>query len=278
MGWKRTNVQTSVEQAAEVTEGLPLFKPEAGQGGRYGDNWIRVLPPRDDADTDSFFKWMAVHFIGKSPVICLRKMYDEACPACAQAQSGNDRKGPRWYAVMNVVVLNDEGDPKEDLVRIWPAPRTVLDDLMGEITKLPADQQDITDPETGRPVLVRRKGTGQTDTRYQIALAQGPFSFEATHLLDTMHDLSASYELVDAEKMLALLTGGSDPFEGSGNGGRPRLQAARPIDDDVVEGEVVPEAGEEAPAPAPKPAVKEEEAQAKAALRAKLRKATAAAE
>lgn len=288
--WKRPDITASTERAKAMSEGTPLFKPAAGEGGRWKDNWIRILPPREDLPNDPdtgktlFYYPVAVHFYGanRAPFVCLRKMYDEPCPACAQAREQNDGKGPRWYAAMNVVVLDDEGAPKEKLVRIWPCPRTTLDDLAQAIEELPEDERDITDPDTGRPVLIRRKGTGTQDTRYQVLLSPDAMPFEAPELLETMNDLVANYEVLTAERMLEILAGPADPFAGSSApAARARLGAGLPPPpDEAIEGEVR-ELAEEPEASAPAPAkgkgtpTPAEEA-SRTSLRAKLRKASAA--
>jgi len=289
--WKRPDIAASTERAKALAEGTPLFKPQSGPGGKWADNWIRILPPREDMGPDPdtgktlFYYPVAVHFYGanRAPFVCLRKMYDEPCPACAQAREQGDGKGPRWYAAMNVVELKDDGTPKENLVRIWPCPRTTLDDLVQAIEELPEDERDITDPDTGRPVLIRRKGTGVQDTRYQVLLAPNAMPLEAPDLLENMNDLVANYEVLTAERMIELLAGPADPFAvAAGPAARPRLGTGLPPPpDDVVEGEVrelAPEQEESAPAPrAPKaPVVKtptaEEEA-SRTSLREKLRRA-----
>jgi len=299
-GWRRPDIAASVEAAKALAEGTPLFKPQPGPGGKWADNWIRILPPREDLPSDPdtgktlFYYPVAVHFYGvnRPPFVCLRKMYDEPCPACAQAREQGDGKGPRWYAAMNVVTLKDDGTPKENLVRIWPCPRTTLDDLTQAIEELPEDERDITDPDTGRPVLIRRKGTSVQDTRYQVLLAPDPMPLEAPDLLENMNDLVANYEVLTAARMLEVLAGPTDPFGASAApAAKPRLGAGLPPPpDEVVEGEVRELAAEEEEEAAPAPtaprarAVKtptaEEEAN-RTSLRDKLRRAqkdTAAAE
>jgi len=300
MSWKRPDMQASLERGKTLTGGVPLFKPEAGSGGKWKENWIRILPPREDlpADPDTgktlFYYPVAVHFVGKDrpPVICLRKMFDESCPACAQVREQGDGKGPRWLAAMNVVVLNEDGGPAENLVRLWPCPAggstSVFNDLQQAIEELPEDSRDITDPENGRPVLIRRKGTTQKDTRYQVLLSPDPIPFEAPDLLENMQDLVASYEVVTPGRMIELLTGPADPFgAAAAPAARPRLGAGLPPPPDgVVEGEsreLAPgeeeeEEEEEAPAPTavktkPKAAPTAEEEGARTSLREKLRRA-----
>jgi len=290
--WKRPDIAASVEAAKALAEGTPLFKPQSGPGGKWADNWIRILPPREDLPSDPdtgktlFYYPVAVHFYGanRAPFVCLRKMYDEPCPACAQAREQGDGKGPRWYAAMNVVTLKDDGTPKENLVRIWPCPRTTLDDLTQAIEELPEDERDITDPDTGRPVLIRRKGTSVQDTRYQVLLAPDAMPLEAPDLLENMNDLVANYEVLTAARMLEVLAGPTDPFGASAAPAvRPRLGAGLPPPpDEVVEGEsreLAPgEEEEEAPAPTavktkPKADPTAEEEGARTSLREKLRRA-----
>ena len=284
--WKRADIADSLAGVDEITDGVPIYRPESGPGGRWADNWVRILPPRADAPDGRFYRWVAIHFIGaeKRPVVCPRKMFDESCPACAQGRGdGNERKGPRWVAIMNVISLNEDGTAKDGVVRVWPCPRTAMDDLRDAISRLPADGQDITDPETGRPVLIRKKGTGMTDTRYQVALPDESFPLGETALLEGLNDLTTTYEVVSPEQMVKLLTGPDDPFQAAG--GTPRLRAAlpAPVDDDdddppVLTGEVIDPEEEPAPAPrrvtATRRAPTEEEKRAKESLKAKLLRAS----
>ena len=290
----------SIQRGGEVGETVPLFKPKSGERGKFADNWIRILPIREDNPYEEFYYWAAVHFPpgqGGLPFLCGRKMFDAypeggynaACPACDAAVFGPDGEGgARWYAVMNVVALNDDGEPEDGQVLIWACPRTVLNDLLGEIEGLPEGQQDITDPKTGLAVRVRRKGAGKKDTRYEISLADQAIPLDdPDELCEGLHDITNTYRVLEPSRVSALLGEGSDLFEGeegAAPGGKPRLKAADD-DEEAAEGEFREvkegEEGEEPeekskpkPKPrraaAPKTAPAKEEAQARSELKRKL--------
>lgn len=274
--WRRPDMGASIQRGGEVGEGSPLFKPKSGEKGRFADNWIRILPIRGDSPYEEFYFYAAVHFPpgqGGLPFLCGRKMFDAypeggynaACPACDAAVYGPDGEGgARWYAVMNVVAVNDEGEPEDGQVLIWACPRTVLSDLLGRIDDLPEDKQDITDPETGFAVCVRRKGEGKKNTRYEISLSEEPVPLaDPDELCEGLHDITNTYRVLEPSRVAALLGEGEDPFDGEEGAApsRPRLRAATGGDgeEEAEEGEFRPvdpeeeEAPEEKPTPKPKP-------------------------
>ena len=305
--WKRPDMGASIQRGGEVGETVPLFKPKSGDKGRFADNWIRILPIRDDSLYKEFYYYAAVHFPpgqGGLPFLCGRKMFDlypeggysAACPACDAAVYGPDGEGgARWYAVMNVVALNDDGEPEDGSVLIWACPRTVLNDLLGRIEELPEDKQDITDPETGFAVCVRRKGAGKKDTRYEISLSDEPVPLaDPDELCEGLHDITNTYRMLEPSRVSALLGEGSDPFEGEAGEeaprGRPRLKAADE-GEEAAEGEYrevkedeepkgAPEEPEEKPKPkprraaAPKASSGKDEAKARSDLKRKLTAST----
>jgi hypothetical protein len=132
----------------------------------FGENLIRVLPPRDGK---LFYKKVGVHFklVGSGMEYCPRVTEGLSCPVCEVVDQLRKMKTPvatqlvnRLAVVerflMNIIPLK-EGEDKS--IRQYLAPKTVRVALLK--TVLDPDYGDITDLVKGRNVVIEKvQGSG----------------------------------------------------------------------------------------------------------------------
>jgi len=132
----------------------------------FGENLIRVLPPRDGK---LFYKKVGVHFklVGSGMEFCPKMTEGLACPVCEVVEQLRKMKTPvatqlvnRLAVVerflMNIILLKDG---EEKYIRQYLAPKTVRLALLKTI--LDPDYGDITDMVRGRNVVIEKvQGSG----------------------------------------------------------------------------------------------------------------------
>jgi hypothetical protein len=132
----------------------------------FGENLIRVLPPRDGR---LFYKKVGVHFklVGSGMEFCPRLTEGLACPICEIVEQLRKMRTPvamqlvnRLAVVerflMNIIPLK-EGE--ERLIKQYLAPKTVRLALLK--TVLDPDYGDVTDLVKGRNVVIEKiQGSG----------------------------------------------------------------------------------------------------------------------
>jgi len=222
------------------------FKAESGKGTTWGTNFIRILPPHVNMQ-GCFYHSVPVHFgvgPGNQNMPCPRKGLNQDCPVCTFAfglkNDGKDEEFksmmPSWQAYMNVVVLNDDGTPKEDppKIRIWSVSRKVLDMLIDELEST----GDFTDLVKGYDVCVKRKGE-RFDTEWRIKLNPKPSAVTYLEAVEDLQDLTAISPYRDAQSMHLALTAGP-----AGEGGDPwKPEAPRPSEPEVKSADEAKSAG-----------------------------------
>ena len=245
MGYKDADADESIAGRNEVRSGTPFYSPQAGENGKWKRNRLRVLPPRDDQTDGKYYKWVAIHGdIFDRPILCNEKMFDEDCPACTHARElqragrTDDAKRfwPNWRALMNVIALTSDGEPIKETdgsvrIRVWAAARSLWDELLDKgVPTLPEGERDISHVKEGRDLIVKRKGTGQKDTKYEwlkdpndddvIAFpAASPLPKAVLATIrdddDALHILDGVYSHLPSAKVAGLLKAPerSDPFE-----------------------------------------------------------------
>lgn len=220
MPYKEASPEADAQEMNKTRGGVPFFTPK-GEKGKYITSYVRILPPRDDHPTDSFFYWACVHGnlpgAGR-PVLCPARMFDRPCPACQEARM-LDQRGmkdeardfwPSWRALVNVCVVDKDGnpDPDKEGVFVWAIPKTLMEDLEAKIKARPDKQRAISSPTKGSDVVVKRKGTGPRDTKYEVDLAEpsavGPEIMEL--LEDGLFYLPEIYPEQKAENIVGFLT------------------------------------------------------------------------
>ena len=199
------------------------WKPASGEGNRWGDNLIRIMPPHQSQDGKLYWG-VPLHFgVGPNQAImpCPRKAFQQPCPVCAagfslrnagKEEAGNDLL-PSWAGYMCVVPIDEEGKPLGDnpKIRIWSASGGIMDDLL-DILEDPK-KGDFTNLEQGFDINVRKRGSGKKGTKYQTVCAPEPSAFPMPELAEGVIDLTKISPFVSIEVMQAALEGTSvDPM------------------------------------------------------------------
>ena len=261
MGYKSADIDASIAGKSKVRAGMPFFTPQSGENGKWRRNRVRILPPSDTKADGMFYEWAALHNnLGDvRQFICPRKMNDESCPACEEADSlrrqglKDDAKElyPNWRSVVNVVVMTADGEvaleDSEPRVLIWSLSKGFFEELLDALKQLPEDERDITDPKHGRDLIFRRKGKGSHDTRYEWIKDPNDdekIVFPEVSALpktvikmlegDALHDLSDVFQRITTQKISGLLSAPAhtDPFEDG-----PTEGVYREIEEDEDESE-----------------------------------------
>ena len=265
MAFKKT-IEDDADAGMESVKGSKTWSPPAGENGAWKKTRVRILPARSDHPHNYFWNWYPIH--GNLPgagrgIICPAKDKDEECPACEvgnQLWNAGKKEQARkffssWRAAMNILVLNRDGsvpdgtfDEKGNLyptaIKIYVPGKENLENLRALIKSEIDDKglRDITDPETGRDVFIRRKGTDAKTTRYEISMAETVSALDADVLEaleadeSLLHDLTKVFATVATERIAGFLEAPSrkalpsphkDPFADDDDDDD---------DDDVVEG------------------------------------------
>ena len=236
MAFKTADPEASTAGVNETKSGIPFWTPPAGEGGKWKNSRIRILPPRDDHPDNKYYHWIATHGNlpgARGPVRCPQKNDNLPCPACVigndlwQANRKEDARKwfSSWRGFVNIVVLNANGDVEDPTVKVWGMPKTLLEEDLdgpnGKISELPKAERDITSLTTGRDVFVRRKGKEAKDTRYEVSLAPdaSPFLVGVSDADGLVIDKIAEacvflpdiYPRVDQTQISGLLEAGSRP-------------------------------------------------------------------
>jgi len=192
----RTNAD-KVKAKMKATEGdKRWWKP------RPGKHIIRVLPPWGPSADGSFFYTAGLHYgfqIGgqRRAIPCLKtREPGERCLVCefieALRASGSEdleklvsgNKGIRAKRKYWVNLI-DRKYPEE--VKMWGASRKFADLIKDEIEG--GDFGDVTDPEEGHDIRVRRVGSGFTDTRYSFTIRPKPTPIDLEDWKSKVHKL-----------------------------------------------------------------------------------------
>jgi len=145
-----------------------------------GKHTYRLLPSWRGGDDKQFWHDFGMHFIktpqsGDKPAaiyLCVEKTYGKPCDVCdaiqkSLAATGDDkmvemlkkgRSGQRY--LMNVLHVTGSEPNK---VQVMEVGQTVFDSICEFIS----EYGDITDPDSGMDIVIKREGTGM-DTSYQV--------------------------------------------------------------------------------------------------------------
>jgi hypothetical protein len=143
---------------------------------------IRIMPPWGPSADGSFFLTGGLHYgfsIGgrDRAIACKRVSGKGECPVCtlvdALRNSGDDehkelgdrlRVRPKYW--VNLIVRpKKEGEAVDEKVYMFGGNKKFIDALMSAMED--SDFGDITDPEEGHDVKIKRTGAGMNDTRYE---------------------------------------------------------------------------------------------------------------
>ena len=186
-----------------------------------GDNVVRFLPPRIGKSSPfaaTFSHYMDLPDGRKVSFNCPRMMAKRACIVCAKGEqlrtsrSMTDQKAgkrlfPRIRVYANVIDRTNEALG----VQILAFGKGVMESLTA-LRQNPRKGGNFTHPETGRDIIITRKGTGQFDTEYTISpdVTTSPLHADpgqADEWLEFAYDLDPFLTVLDDEAIRAKVRG-----------------------------------------------------------------------
>lgn len=230
-GWKKASTKDVSSGKEEVNRGPKILKLGSGTQGKYVATRVRILPPRADAPKDRWYTWAQAHFnVGqnKRQVRCLAD-FEKFCPVCAHAnqlrreglEKEADEIRQQTYGLVNVVVINKDTERPDGGVQVWRSSTKWVVKLINALEE-EFEDEDVSDPETGRDVVIRRSGSGKNDSEYDFRVKdKSEFNGGDFELLNQMYDLENIFTVFDEERLVALASGavaalpaGRDPLDG----------------------------------------------------------------
>lgn len=183
----RTNLANVRKIFAGLDEGNKFWKP------KVGENIIRILPSNRE-DGNFAFKSVMHHGFkveGSARAFpCLAYM-GKSCPVCQvlsyfdtdtdpDVQDLMKNIGPRESYLMNILVKG------EDKPKIYSAAKTVMRDFMSYMND--EEYGDITDPEEGRYIKLKRTGEG-LGTKYSTRVSPSTSAIEGEDWEENLFNL-----------------------------------------------------------------------------------------
>ncbi len=248
--WGEWGDDAAAQDAAATKAGQKSYMKLA-----EGDNIVRFLPPRLGKPSPlatTYSHYLELPDGRKVSFNCPRLMAHRACIVCAKGeqlrnsrsmtdQKAGKRMFPRIRVYANVIDRNAENVG----VQILAFGKSVMDSL----TAIRQDKRkggNFTHPESGRDIIITRKGTGQFDTEYIVSpdVSASPLHADpgqADEWLEMAYDLDAFTAVLDDEAIRAKVRGEeADPEPQRGGSGRslstrsaPAVQRGRSVEDDV---------------------------------------------
>lgn len=251
MAWKKADIKASIQHREDVRTGPPFFKPESGKKDKFKKTYFRALPPREDHPNDDFYLWVRIHYgvgANRRTVLCA-SAEEKFCAVCednlrlkreGQSDEADDRRS-QYRALLNVVEVDSDGKVSDDGILVWSCPKQLMVDLLNKIEdEVPEDEQDVTDPDIGRDLVLSKKGK-EDRTRYEMAIEKKSTPLNGgdyEELLEGLHDLTAVYSPIEPERMKLLLAP-SDPFEEGEYRALPSGRGSEDAEDEEGDAEVV---------------------------------------
>lgn len=225
-----------------------------------GDTIVRFLPPKIGKSSPlavTYSHYLDLPTGDKVSFNCPRMMPGarRACIVCAKGdqlrsssnphdQKAGKRMFPRLRVYANVIDRENEALG----VQVLAFGKTIMDALTS-IRQNPRKGGNFTHPETGRDVIITRKGTGQMDTEYTVtadmtASPLHPDPGQADEWLEAAYDLDQFLTVLSEDEIRAKVRGEQadpEPQRGrlTGNTARPAARApvqprGRSVEDDVA--------------------------------------------
>ena len=178
---------------------------------KEGASLIRILPPYTGED---WYKEAWFHFgvgVDRKPIVCARRLQDEACYICEQVDGLRKSEDPRDVELStqiasrrrvfyNIIDLDDI----ESGVQVFSSGVTIFKELLMYVAD--PDWGDITDPEQGYDIVLDREGTG-IDTKYNVRAKKNPTALIDPALLDELRDLDDMVGILPYEQVKAIYEG-----------------------------------------------------------------------
>lgn len=211
----KTDMEAVKRIMSQISSGSQWFKANVGR------NEIRVLPSNRE-DGLPFFSSILHHGFrdetgGKRAYPCLGAAFKKPCPVCkvitfyendgdSDVDSIITTLAPKRTYLMNIIDVTGG-----DVVKIYSATPSVAKKIIGAFSE--EDYGDITDPEKGFNLIVKREGTGKTDTRYDVLFRRESSVINIEDWKTQMYDLEkeAYREIPSYEKYCEYL---QDTFGG----------------------------------------------------------------
>jgi len=149
------------------------------------------------------FYWQ---IIDVSPVLDIEKGDKLDIPECLLDFPGEEAK--KTYKKRGCKACDWE-ESCEAGIRAWSIGKKIQEPILDELEDL-LDDEDVTNPKAGRPVVVRRKGEEAMNTEYSGVKFLKPIEFPKPvidRIYEGLIDLSAVSVHKDAEQMKKLMTG-----------------------------------------------------------------------
>lgn len=113
----------------------------------------------------------------RKPINCPQRMANKPCPLCHQVALWRNSGDPAQEKLADDMDINesifanviDRSCPEEG-VKIFQMRPSILGEILDCYDA--HGSPDFTDPMTGRDIVITRKGTGRTDTRYKVVFLE----------------------------------------------------------------------------------------------------------
>jgi len=233
------------QKADEKSKSSPFVNIKDGEKKR-----LRFVPPLLGKKA---FAIAAVHYIdlpgeGKVVFNCPRVMAKQFCKVCKKADqlyaTGNKRDAmkagkfkPRRRLFANVVVRGEE-----DMGARILGFGSMIEDQLTELRNDEDFGGDFVNPVNGLDVIIKRTGSGPTDTEYKVYAAekgkQLPLHEDVTvmnEIIEGQHDLAKYTKVPTADEIDEMLEGGKPARDDDERPSKSSRKPARSIDDDAID-------------------------------------------
>ena len=217
MPFKTVNQQERknfVEKASQprvsyINSPLPIFIPQDGS------NTIRILPVlAEEKHAELFGITVWTYFIANrlycSPRIFSGKSGDPISDKFFEVRRTDEAAAEKYRGsrrfVMHILDLNDEKNP---ILKIWPAPISLVDDIIA-VSQLTRSGKiiPVEHPTEGRKIFFKKQGAGMGTKYAQMIIDDEPYPIEES-LCDSIQ-LFQDIIKVDSEEVLKNLVKSED--------------------------------------------------------------------
>lgn len=186
-----------------------------------GDNVIRFLPPRIGKPSpfaQTFSHYMELPDGRKVSFNCPRMMAKRACIVCAKGDQlrnsrnfADQKTGKRLFPRIRVYANVIDRANEQLGVQILAFGKGVMESLLS-LRQNPRKGGNFTHPESGRDIIITRKGTGQFDTEYTVSpdISASPLHADpgqADEWLEMAYDLDPFMAVLSDDEIRAKVKG-----------------------------------------------------------------------
>lgn len=188
----KTNIETVRRVFAGIEKDNKFWKP------KVGENVIRILPSNREDGNFAYHSQLHHEFKveGQARAFPCLSVFNKPCPVCktiSYFDTDNDpdikeligKMTPRHAYLMNIL---DRSNKESSAVLIFSAAKTVMREIMQYMND--EEYGDITDPDEGRDVKLKRTGEGIA-TRYSTRVSPKVTSIDVEDWEKNMFNLEA---------------------------------------------------------------------------------------